>query len=128
MARISALAGATALVVALLAPALAKSPGPHYSAWLRAAAISPLPRSSRRAPNGARRNAQTRLGHLYATGRGVPQNMTLAAYWYGRAAEQGQPMAQFLLGLQYDKGQGVDAGGGRVLSLAQSGGGERRPG
>jgi TPR repeat protein len=27
--------------------------------------------------------------------------------WYRRAAEQGEPTAQYLLGLMYDKGQGV---------------------
>src|SRR3954463_1033100 len=51
--------------------------------------------------------AQTVVGSLYETGRGVPQNMTIACYWYRRAAEQGEANAQYLLGLQYDKGIGV---------------------
>jgi TPR repeat protein len=51
--------------------------------------------------------AQARLGFMYATGRGVPQNYTLACYWYRRGAEQGNAAAQHLLGLAYDKGFGV---------------------
>jgi uncharacterized protein len=51
--------------------------------------------------------AQTRLGIMLATGRGVPQNFVEAAYWYRRAAEQGDPDAQYLLGVCYDFGKGV---------------------
>jgi TPR repeat protein len=51
--------------------------------------------------------AQSIVGFLYETGRGLPQNLTVACYWYRRAAEQGDPTAQYLLGLQYDRGQGV---------------------
>ena len=52
-------------------------------------------------------DAQGTLGYMYETGRGVPQNLTYASYWYRRAAEQGHPAAQYRLGLQYDKGVGV---------------------
>ncbi len=51
--------------------------------------------------------AQTYLGFMFETGRGVPQNYTEAAYWYRRAAEQGNSTAQYTLGLLYDKGFGV---------------------
>ena len=51
--------------------------------------------------------AQAQLGFMYATGRSVPQNNALAAYWYRRSAEQGNAAAQHLLGLMYDKGFGV---------------------
>jgi TPR repeat protein len=44
---------------------------------------------------------------MFETGRGVPQNYTEAAMWYRRAAEQGDSLAQYSLGLLYDKGQGV---------------------
>jgi TPR repeat protein len=54
-------------------------------------------------------DAQAKLGFMYATGRGVPQNYTLACYWYRRGAEQGNAAAQHLLGLMYDKGFGVPA-------------------
>ena len=51
--------------------------------------------------------AQTYLGFMFETGRGVPRNYTEAAMWYRRAAEQGDGLAQYSLGLLYDKGQGV---------------------
>lgn len=51
--------------------------------------------------------AQTYLGFLFETGRGVPQNYSEAAMWYRRAAEQGDSRAQYSLGLLYDRGQGV---------------------
>jgi TPR repeat protein len=51
--------------------------------------------------------AQSYLGFMYSTGRGVPQNYVASAYWYHRAAEQGDATAQYMLGLMYDKGQGV---------------------
>ncbi|MBR0713031.1 tetratricopeptide repeat protein [Bradyrhizobium liaoningense] len=51
--------------------------------------------------------AQSQLGFMFETGRGVPQNYTEAAMWYRRAAEQGDSLAQYSLGLLYDRGQGV---------------------
>lgn len=51
--------------------------------------------------------AQAYLGFMYQYGRGVPQNYTLAYYWYRRGAEQGNAAAQHSLGLLYDKGQGT---------------------
>jgi TPR repeat protein len=51
--------------------------------------------------------AQSFLGFMFETGRGVPQNYTEAAMWYRRAAEQGDSLAQYSLGLLYDKGFGV---------------------
>lgn len=52
-------------------------------------------------------NAEARLGWMYATGRGMPQDFYKAAKWYYLAAVQGQGGAQFELGLMYNKGQGV---------------------
>jgi TPR repeat protein len=51
--------------------------------------------------------AQTQVGFMYETGRGLPQDYMAAVYWYRRAAEQGFPRAMHQLGLMYDKGQGV---------------------
>ena len=51
--------------------------------------------------------AETRLGWLFSTGRGVPQNYYEAAKWYYRAATRGNADAQFALGMLYNKGQGV---------------------
>jgi uncharacterized protein len=51
--------------------------------------------------------AETRLGWLFSTGRGVPQNYYEAAKWFYRAATRGNGTAQFALGMLYNKGQGV---------------------
>ena len=51
--------------------------------------------------------AQSYLGFMFETGRGVPQSYDEAAMWYRRAAEQGNGAAQYALGLLYDKGYGV---------------------
>jgi TPR repeat protein len=51
--------------------------------------------------------AQTYLGFMNQTGRGVPQFRPGAVKWYAAAAEQGNPVAQYQLGLLYDKGHGV---------------------
>ncbi len=51
--------------------------------------------------------AQTILGVMYATGRGVPQDDAEAVRWYRRAAAQGDADAQFNLGVMYVDGQGV---------------------
>jgi uncharacterized protein len=101
-----AIAGAAAMILALLAPAQANSPRQGNSAYTRGDYVAAAAIFAALAERGDP-NAQTRLGFMYATGRGVPQNMTAAAEWYRRGAEQGHAMAQYLLGLLYDKGQGV---------------------
>jgi len=72
--------------------------------------------------------AQTAVGFMYETGRGLPQDYMLAVSWYRRAAEQGYPRAQHLLGLMYDKGQGVAEDyvvAHKWLNLAAAGAGRR---
>jgi TPR repeat protein len=44
---------------------------------------------------------------MYDNGQGVPQSDTKAREWYERAAGQGEPRAQYNLGLMYLNGQGV---------------------
>jgi hypothetical protein len=44
---------------------------------------------------------------LYANGQGVKRSYEEAVLWYRRAAEQGDVLAQFNLGVRYDNGQGV---------------------
>lgn len=51
--------------------------------------------------------AQTNLGFLYSSGRGVPQNLGEAARWYRLAADQGNAIAQSNLGSMYVSGEGV---------------------
>jgi TPR repeat protein len=97
---------AALLALCLLAPAQAASLGAGIAAYDRqdfnaaAAIFRPL------ALAGDPR-AQSYLGYMYSTGRGLPQNFITAAYWYFRAANQGETTAQYQLGLLYDKGDGV---------------------
>lgn len=51
--------------------------------------------------------AQAWLGHLYETGKGVPQDYYEAAKWYYRAATAGHGGAQYALAMLYNKGRGV---------------------
>ena len=44
---------------------------------------------------------------MYYVGRGVTQDYATAAGWLRKAAEQGLPFAQTLLGFIYANGQGV---------------------
>jgi TPR repeat protein len=44
---------------------------------------------------------------MYHEGKGVPQDSREALKWYRLAADQGDPAAQFSLGLMYDRGNGV---------------------
>ena len=52
-------------------------------------------------------SAQFSLGYMYDQGHGVPQDYSLAAAWYRKAAEQGNPLAQNNLGILYYNGHGV---------------------
>jgi TPR repeat protein len=47
------------------------------------------------------------LGAAYLAGRGVPQNFAQSAYWYERAANAGDPLAQNQIGYFYQTGIGV---------------------
>ena len=53
-------------------------------------------------------SAQFNLGILYATGEGVDQSYSEAAYWFRKAAEKDNKNAQFNLGILYATGNGVD--------------------
>src|SRR5467141_112692 len=52
-------------------------------------------------------DAQLRLGHMYASGQGVPQDDATAVTWFRKATDQGNAAAQTYLGLMYVSGQGV---------------------
>src|SRR5260370_7798447 len=51
--------------------------------------------------------AQTGLGFMYYSGRGVPRDSVRAAELFQRAAEQGEPTAQLFLALMYFQSDGV---------------------
>ena len=44
---------------------------------------------------------------MYAEGEGVEQDYTEAAKWFRKAAEQGDAVAQYTLGIMYSEGEGV---------------------
>jgi len=50
--------------------------------------------------------AQSKLGVLYASGVGMPQDKKEAAKWYGKSAEQGYPLGQWNLAFMYLRGDG----------------------
>ena len=41
-------------------------------------------------------------------GTGVPQNYSLAVYWWKKAAEQGDAIPQFRLAVMLEEGRGID--------------------
>ena len=51
--------------------------------------------------------AQTGLGYMYYSGRGVARDSARAAEFFDRAADQGEPTAQLFLALMYFKSDGV---------------------
>ena len=51
--------------------------------------------------------AQSNLGPMYQSGRGVPRSYPEAVMWFRRAADQGDAEAQSNLGVMYSEGQGL---------------------
>jgi hypothetical protein len=51
--------------------------------------------------------AQSNLGSMYETGRGVTRDQAQAVFWYRKAADQGFARAQSKLGVMYAHGRGV---------------------
>ncbi len=51
--------------------------------------------------------AQFNLGIMYRDGRGVPQDLTEAAWWFAKSAEQGHLRAQYALAVMYVEGRAV---------------------
>ena len=49
------------------------------------------------------------LGASYRWGLGLEQNLSLAAQWIRKAAEQGYPIAERTIGEMYEKGEGLTA-------------------
>ncbi|MGA9669668.1 MAG: tetratricopeptide repeat protein [Terracidiphilus sp.] len=55
------------------------------------------------------------LAAAYFSGRGVPPDMRMAAYWYEKAAQSGDPAAQNEIGFLYQTGVGVPADPARAI-------------
>jgi uncharacterized protein len=62
---------------------------------------------------------EVELASAYFNGNGVAQDPKLAAYWYQKAAEGGNPEAQNLVGYFYEVGLGVPADPARALHWYQ---------
>ena len=58
---------------------------------------------------------ELKLGAAYFVGRGVEQSSKLAAYWYEKAANAGDPRAQKQIGFFYQAGIGVQRDPGRAV-------------
>ena len=63
---------------------------------------------ARKAAEADEPQAHTLIGRIYAEGLGVPRNPAVAAKWYARGAELGDPHAMFAYGLMLAEGQGVE--------------------
>jgi len=89
------------------------------------AATDPDVPSTRVAPEPRSVADQIKLANDYITGRGVQQDLKMAAYWYEKAAGSGDPVAQFETGYFYETGIGVDKNPERAVhwyQLAAAGG------
>lgn len=62
------------------------------------------------------KEAQLGLGYLYYAGRGVDQNLPLAARWFSAAAENGEAAAMYNLAWLYGTGEGVQANSAKRAS------------
>jgi TPR repeat protein len=62
---------------------------------------------------------QIELAAAYLTGRGVPQDNALAAHWYERAAQGGNPEAANEIGYFYQQGIGVPVDQARAVHWFQ---------
>src|SRR5215203_2749105 len=54
------------------------------------------------------KTATRQMAEAYYLGKGVEQDLKLAAYWYEKLAKQGDVRAQTSLGLLYARGYGVE--------------------
>lgn len=96
-------------------------------AGLRQGEIAKTPVRFRKVLGGTIADAQVALGYAYAYGNGVVQNYMQAAYWYRKAADFGNALAQFELGDLYYYGgvfKIVDDSGGSKRLIRDDGGGD----
>ena len=80
--------------------------GGESASLAKSPANSDIPQSHAAEEIGRAEKAMA-LGDDYLTGRGVPQDLQLAASWYERAAGFGSPVAQNQIGYFYQIGLGV---------------------
>ncbi|MEG1881682.1 MAG: hypothetical protein RR207_04215 [Clostridia bacterium] len=66
---------------------------------------------------GGSGEAMFKLGLFYEKRRNTPQNLTRGVYWYQKAVECGNAMAQNNLGIYYQKGIGVEKNEEKAVEL-----------
>jgi TPR repeat protein len=106
---VSYLSFAAILAVASLSNSFAK-PGSGLAKSLPTDAPASTSSNSNVAIKTEQNNLQQelKLAGDYFAGRGVPPDLKQSAFWYRKAADQGDPRAQVELGYFYLKGIGVD--------------------
>ena len=83
-------------------------------ALARAGSNPDIPRLQAGAQRGSIKE-EVELGAAYFAGRGVAQDEKLAAYWYEKAANAGDPAAQMQIGYFYQAGIGVTRDPGKAV-------------
>lgn len=81
--------------------------------------------STTAAPQPRSVTQEIKLANDYFVGHGVNQDLQLAAYWFQKAAESGDPQAEMQIGYFYDAGIGVNKDAGLAAhwyQLAAAGG------
>lgn len=91
------LSGAAFCILLLVPAKLAARPGPDPD--LSSTRVAPQPHSVA---------DQVKLADDYLAGRGIEQDLKMAAYWFEKAAGAGDPGAQFEIAYLYETGVGVD--------------------
>ncbi|MBI1261940.1 MAG: hypothetical protein GC184_09460 [Rhizobiales bacterium] len=78
---------------------------------------APLPAANDLASKAASGDpaAEYQLGLDYANGDGVGADMTKAAEWYRKSADQGMAVAQYRLAALYEKGRGVSQSNSKAM-------------
>ena len=85
-------------LLGFLAPALNAYAGPNGAVDIPALTTTQQPQSVEQ---------QIKLANDYFVGRGVVQDLQQSAYWFEKAANAGDPLAQMQIGYFYDAGIGV---------------------
>lgn len=65
------------------------------------------------------RRAQTDLGMMYYSGKGVEEDTAQAAYWFGCAAESNDATAQYSLACLYFNGEGIERNIAKACALLE---------
>lgn len=96
-----------------------RQPDPAYGAFQRGLYVTAYNLALPRARNGDPA-AETLVAEILARGLGLPRNVEEAARWYGKAAEQGVPDAQFQYALMLLDGEFVKRDRKAAYALMQA--------